>query len=96
MGEGSFEDVAEDFHVPVGMCWKAHARSDYIVIDDAKASEAHVGGVEIIGETEGVEGPQPAVVGVTSVVGFTDDHVVGMGSAWHMLRMGRVSKGLQC
>jgi hypothetical protein len=33
--ERSFEDVAEDFHVAMGMGWETHARGDDVVIDDA-------------------------------------------------------------
>lgn len=66
MREGTFEDVAEDFHFAVGMGGESHSRGDHVVIDDAQTMEAHVGRVEIICETEGMEASQPAVVGVSA------------------------------
>lgn len=48
---------------------KAAAGSDVILVDDAEGAEAHVSGVVVVGEGEGVVGFEPAVVGVATFSG---------------------------
>jgi hypothetical protein len=42
MGERTFQDIAENFHVAVRMLGKASAGGDDVIIDHPQASEAHV------------------------------------------------------
>ena len=42
MGERTFQDIAENFHVPMRMLGKTSAGGDNVVIDHPQASEAHV------------------------------------------------------
>ena len=87
MSERAFEDVAEDFHIPMRMGREPHARGDDIVVDDAQAAKAHVGGIEVIGEAEGVESFEPAVVGVSAFLCVPDENFIGWGDAFHGLMM---------
>jgi len=64
-----FEDIREDFHVPMPVGRKTHRRVDEVLIDDPEGPKTHVGGVMVIGETETVPGHQPAVVGEAAVPG---------------------------
>jgi hypothetical protein len=61
--DGPFEDIREDFHVPVPVRRETHPRVDEVLVDDPQGPETHVGGVVIIGEAEAVPGHQPAVIG---------------------------------
>ena len=83
MSERAFEDVAEDFHIPMRMGREPHARGDDIVVDDTQAAKAHVGGIEVIGETEGVEGSEPAVVGVSAFLCVPNENFIGWDDAFH-------------
>ena len=85
--ERSFEDVAEDFHVAMGVGGKTHARGDGIVVDDAQTAKAHVGGIEVVSETERVERFKPAMVGVSAFRGLPDDDVIGLDVASHVWMM---------
>jgi hypothetical protein len=42
MGERTFQDIAENFHVAVRMLGETSAGGDNVVIDHPQASEAHV------------------------------------------------------
>jgi hypothetical protein len=53
---------------------EALAGGDAVLVDDAQGAEAHVPRVVIIGEREGVVGVEPAVVGVATFVGASDEH----------------------
>src|SRR6185436_5249268 len=78
VGELAFEHVAHDLHVPVAVGAEAGAGGDGVVVDDAQVAHAHVGRVVVVGEREGVEALEPAVVGNTAVFGFAQgDHDVG-------------------
>ena len=77
--EGAFDNVGEDFHVAVRVSGEAAAGSDVVFVDDAQATEAHVGGVVVIGEGEGVMGFEPAMVGVAAFGGAADGEGIGCG-----------------
>lgn len=77
--EGAFDNVGEDFHVAVRVSGEAAAGSDAVFVDDAQAAEAHVGGVVVIGEGEGVMGFEPAMVGVAAFGGAADGEGIGRG-----------------
>jgi hypothetical protein len=69
MFDDPFEDIREDFHVPMPVGRKTHRRVDEVLIDDPEGPEPHVGGVMVIGETEAVPGHQPAVIGEPAFLG---------------------------
>lgn len=79
--ESAFDDVGEDFHVAVRVGGEAAAGGDVVFVDDAQAAEAHVGGVVVIGEGEGMMGLEPAMVGVAAFGGAADGE--GMGCGFH-------------
>jgi hypothetical protein len=54
MLQRSVEDVAEDFHVTVGMCREAYTRGDDVLIDHSQRAEAHVGRVIVVCKAEGM------------------------------------------
>jgi hypothetical protein len=62
MRELPFENVAEDFHVPVRMCPKPPARSDTILVYDAQGAKSHVLRVKVIGEGKSMARIEPPVV----------------------------------
>lgn len=66
VGDGSGDDVAENFHFPMRVSGETCAWGDDVLVDDAQAAEAHVGGIVVISETEGVIGIQPTVIGVAA------------------------------
>lgn len=72
MGKCAGEDVAKDFHVPMWVSGEAAAGRNLVLIDDAEATEAHVRGVVIAGEAEGVFAFEPAMIGKAALCGFTD------------------------
>ncbi len=90
VGDGSGNDPCEDFHVAVRVSGEAGAGGDAVFVDDAERAEAHVGGVVVVAEAEGVEGAEPAVVGVAAVRGFAKGEFHGAG------RMGAVGELCQC
>ena len=67
--DGSFEDIREDFHVPVPVRRETHPRVDEVLIDDPEGPETHVGRVVVIGETEAMPGHQPAMIGEPAFLG---------------------------
>ena len=69
MLERAGENHRHDLHVAVTVHRKALAGRDDILVDDAQRSPAHLGGIEIIGKGEAVPAFQPAVVGMTAVLG---------------------------
>lgn len=77
--ERAIEDVAEDFHVAVRMGGEAGTWGDDILIDNAEAAEAHVGGIIIICEGEGVVAVEPAVLGMAAFGGFAKGEFHGLG-----------------
>lgn len=79
--EGTLDDVGEDFHVAVRVGGETAAGSDVVFVDDAKAAEAHVSGVVVVGEGEGVMGFEPAMVGVATFSRAADGE--GMGRGFH-------------
>ena len=66
------DDVADDFHVAVGVQSKTAARSHAVVIDDAEAPEAHPRRIVVIGEAESVMGLEPAVVSLSALARMTN------------------------
>ena len=62
--ERALEHVGDDLHVAVRVGAEALAGRDAVVVDHAQRAEAHVLGVVVVGEREGVVGVEPAVVGV--------------------------------
>lgn len=82
VSECAGDDIAEDFHVAVGVCGKSATGCDAVLIDDAEAAEAHVGGIVVVGEAEAEPAVEPAVIGVSAVGGFAKGcfHVV---EDWH-------------
>ena len=90
VGDGTGDDAGEDFHVAVRVGGEACAGGDAVFVDDAERAEAHVGGVVVVAEAEGMEGAEPAVVGVAAVRGFAKDEFHGEG------RMGVVREMCQC
>ena len=53
---------------------------DPVFVDDPERAEAHVPGVMVAGEGEGVAGVEPAVVGVAAVDGFAEGDHGGVAS----------------
>lgn len=64
--DGSGNNVAENFHFPMRMIGETGARCDDVLVDHTQAAEAHVGGIVVIREAEGVIAIQPTVIGVTA------------------------------
>ncbi len=84
VGHGAGEDIAEDFHVPVGVGAEAHACGDMVFIDDPQGAEVHMSGVVIVRKGEAVLGFEPAVVGGTPGGGGTLDYgIEGRGVGDH-------------
>ena len=69
--DGAGDDDGEDFHVVVRVLAEALAGRNVILIDNAECAEAHVGGVVITVEGEGMPGVEPAVIGVAALDGGT-------------------------
>ena len=87
VGDGAGEDVAEDFHVAVGVGAEAAAGGDVVFVDDAEGAKAHVGGVAVVGKGEGVLGVEPAVVGVAAGGGGAQADGEG-GGGEHGMKVG--------
>src|SRR5436190_2552475 len=64
--------VGEDLHIVVAMRAEARARRHPVLIDHAKRPEAHMFPIEIIREGKAVIAVQPAVIGVTAFLTFTN------------------------
>ena len=62
----SLHHITEDLHVAVRMGGETSACRDPILIDDPQRAKAHVLRVVVIGETEGMVGVEPAVVGMAA------------------------------
>jgi hypothetical protein len=73
VGHRAGDHIGENLHVAVGMGAEAAAGRDGVVVDDPQRAEAVVLGVVVVGEREGVEAVEPAVVGVAAFVGATED-----------------------
>ena len=70
MGQCARQHHADDFHVPVGMGGKASARRNAVFVDDAQVAIAHEARVVVARKRKAVKRPQPAVVGIASILGF--------------------------
>ena len=68
MFEFAADDVAPDEEFGVRVRAKARAAFYAVFVDHAEGTERFVGRVVVGGEGEGVEGVEPAVVGVAAVV----------------------------
>lgn len=68
VGEGAIEDPGDDLHIAVGVGAEAGAGHDDVVVDDPEGAEAHVFGVIIAAEGEGVFGIEPADAGEATIV----------------------------
>ncbi len=64
MFQGSFQDVGDDFHVPVAVQPEARAWLYPVFIDDPQGPKAHVSRIVIRVEGKGVPSIEPVVVGV--------------------------------
>lgn len=64
---------------------KPCAGGDAVLVDDTEVGEAHVAGVEVVGEAECVEGAQPVVVGMAALVpaASIDGGGLGEGKGGH-------------
>lgn len=67
--ERAIEHVRDNLHVTMAVRAEAAARLHAILVEDTERAKAHVRGVVVVGEREGVVAVQPAVVGVTSRIG---------------------------
>ena len=75
MGQAALEHVGEDLHVAVPVGPEALGRLHAVLVDDPEGPEAHVLGVVVVGEGEGVVAVEPAVVGVAPLVALANlDH----------------------
>ena len=72
VGESSFEDIAEDLHVAMGMGPKAVPGIDAIVVDHPERTEPRVRGVVVIGKGKGVMRFKPAMIGIAALVGSSE------------------------
>src|SRR3984885_1431288 len=54
MRDRAFPHIGDDFHVGVGMSGKAGVRRDLVIVPDAKRTEAHIAGIVVAAEWEGV------------------------------------------
>lgn len=68
MFELAGDDVAPDPELGVAVFAEACAAGDAVFVDHAQGAEGFVAWVVIAGEGEGVEGVEPAVVGVAAGV----------------------------
>src|SRR5207302_9860750 len=74
MGEGTFNDIADDFHVTMTMGGKAGIGRHAIVIDHAHIAEPHMRLVIVIGEGECMPAVEPAdLLAAAFVSRATDD-----------------------
>ena len=63
MLQRAVEHVGHDLHVPMPVGVEARAGPHAILVDHAQRAEAHVVGVVIVAEREGVAAVQPAEIG---------------------------------
>ena len=69
------KDVGDDLHVTVAVHAEAGTGCDAILVDDAQRAPTHFCRIVIFGEGKAVPGLQPAVIGITALVGgATLDH----------------------
>src|SRR5690606_35853065 len=61
-------------HVPMRMGTETAPGLNAILVDHAQRTEPHVFGVVIVGEREGVIRLEPAVIGVTSFMGWAQEN----------------------
>jgi hypothetical protein len=69
VGDGSFEDHGDDFHIAVAVGAEALAWIDPIVVNYPQAAEAHVLGVLVAAEGKRMVAVEPAVVGMAAIGG---------------------------
>ena len=72
------EHVADDLHVAVAVRAEAGAGRDAVFVDDAQVAPAHPGRVVVARKREGMVALEPAVVGITTVLGAADLHHGGV------------------
>src|SRR5262249_26215418 len=71
----ALDDVGDDLHVAVRVGAEAGARPNPVLVHDAEAAEAHVGGVVVVAERERVPAVQPVDLGpATGVTRSQGDH----------------------
>jgi hypothetical protein len=68
VGEGALEHVRQDLHVAVAVAPEALAGLDAVLVHHPERAEAHLLGVVVRREREGVAGVEPAVVVVAPVL----------------------------
>ncbi|MNT22915.1 hypothetical protein D3C72_1583170 [compost metagenome] len=66
--ERAVEHDRDDLHVRVAVGAEALAGRDAVLVDHPQHREAHVGGIVVVGEREGVVGVEPAVIGMAALV----------------------------
>jgi hypothetical protein len=89
MLQSARDHVRNDLHVSVGVRAKPLARAHPVLIDHEERLEAHMAGVVVAGEGEGVVGIEPAVIGVAPLFRFSDDDG-GHGSAFLVVDASRI------
>src|SRR5262249_26264727 len=72
MGELTRQHVADDLHIPVSVRAKSGACLYAVFVDHAQGSEFDVFRIEIVGKRKGVEGLEPAVVGIAPLLTASD------------------------
>ena len=69
----SFERYGYDFHIGMGMCPKAHARSYNVIVEYSEYSKAHALRVIIISKTKAVMRVEPAMISISASVAFMEN-----------------------
>src|SRR5690606_31320856 len=59
VGDRTFQDVADDFHIAVAVGWKACAGDDFIIVDYAQRRVTHVRRIVIAAKGKGMAAVQP-------------------------------------
>ena len=87
MRQSAFQDIAENFGIPVAMLGKTATSRDNVVIDHSQASEADVRGIVVIRKTEGVATAKPNVIGKTPFRRAAHDEVRSFDRSDQMFRL---------
>ena len=85
VGHRTGQRYGHDLHVLMRVRTESSAGGDGIVVQHPEHAEVHALRIVVVGETEGVEGLQPTVVGVSAGGGPVQDHVRGDG-VFHRVR----------
>ena len=74
MRQFSRENVANNLHIAMAMLTKTHSCSHAILINDAQISPSHKLGVMVASKRKGVKALEPAMVGIASILGFSQNY----------------------